>query len=88
MGNSIRRSHGVPKVLNLDTGKITAQYHMILDNWFQTVDSTVMYQPDFDHDDWYPTFGYTKWQYIPNNPPELQDTPILAVEGSLRGNWL
>ena len=83
MGNSVRHGHGVPKVLNLDTGKITAQYHVILDDWFQTVDSTVMNQPNFDHKDWYRTFGYTEWQYIPDDPPELQDTRMPELEGAI-----
>ena len=53
------------RLLILDTGKITAQYHVVADDSFQTVDATKTPGIDFDHDDWYKTFGLTPWQYIP-----------------------
>ena len=34
VGSSAPHGHGVPLVLSLDTGKVTAQYHMVFDNWF------------------------------------------------------
>lgn len=34
VGNSVKHGHAVPLVLSLDTGKITAQYHVIFDDWF------------------------------------------------------
>ena len=57
VGQSSKQGHGVPLVLNLDTGKITAQYHVVVDDWFQTNDAASSNSIDFDHDDWYKTFG-------------------------------
>ena len=81
-------SHGqsVPLVLNLATGKITAQYHVIFDDWFQTVDSSAGAKVDFDHDDWYKTFGLTPSQYIPDEDnfdpsPPVPSQPTTESEG-------
>ena len=82
MGASNDHSSSIPLVLSLDTGKITPQYHVMFDNWFQTVSATDAAQPNFDHDDWYNTFGSTDLQYIPdgaalNGPSEgAQDTTL------------
>ena len=54
------------RVLNLDTGKITTQYHVIFDDWFQRVNATPEQLLDFDSTEWYNTFGATEWQYIPD----------------------
>ena len=64
VGNSIKHGHSIPLVLCLETGKITAQYHVVFDDWFQTVESTGESKVNFDHDDWYRTFGLTEWQYV------------------------
>ena len=55
----------MPLVLNLDTGKVTSQCHVVVDNWFQTVDASVQSQINFDHDDWHRTFGLTEHQCVP-----------------------
>ena len=64
----------MPTVLNLSTGKISTQYHVVIDDWFKTVQSDMAEKIDFDSDDWYQTFGLTEWQYIPDDndspPPE------------------
>ena len=64
VGQSLKQGHAVPLVLNLDTGAITAQYHVVFDDHFQTVDSTTADAIDFDQEDWRETFGLTEWQYI------------------------
>ena len=73
-------------MLNLDTGKITAQYHVIVNDWFQTVKTTSEDSIDFDHDDWYKSFGLTPWQYIPDdvNEPVQDETPVGDSEGATR----
>ena len=43
VGNSKTHSHSIPLVLSLDTGKITAQYHVVFD-WFHTVDEPPNHQ--------------------------------------------
>ena len=77
VGQQMKHGHSVPLILNLSSGKVTSQYHVIFDDWFQTVDSA---SPpiNFDHDHWYHTFGLTEWQYIPHDDPdELHDLPPL-----------
>ena len=37
VGNSLKHGHHVPLILNLETGAITGQYHVVLDDWFHTV---------------------------------------------------
>ena len=64
VGNSVKHGHAVPLVLDLHTGKITAQYHVVFDDEFQTVESTDAKQVDFDNDDWYQTFGLHPSQYV------------------------
>lgn len=75
LGVGTSGSHSVPLVLNLDTGKITTQYHVVFDDWFQTVQSDVHSQIDFDHDDWYRTFGLTDSQYIPDEDAVDESSP-------------
>ena len=73
-------------VLSLDIGKITAQYHVIFNNWFQTIDSNGQPTVDFNHPDWYKTFGLHPWQYIPDDHDDapLDSAPIASVEGAQR----
>jgi hypothetical protein len=62
-------------ILSLDTGKITAQYHVVFDDWFNTVSSTDESQINFEHDNWYRTFGLTEYQYVveEDTPTDLPD---------------
>ena len=60
VGSSTKEGHGIPVVLNLNTEKITTQYHVIIDDWFKTVHSDTNTSIDFDSDDWYRTFGLTE----------------------------
>ena len=63
------------RVLSLDTGKITTQYHVVFDDWFQTVDTKDEDLPNFEHDEWYRTFGTTEWQYVPDDPSYKPESP-------------
>ena len=65
VGVSPIHAAGAARVLDLDTGKITTQHHVIFDNWFQTVGSSDVELPDFDAPEWYETFGASEWQYVP-----------------------
>ena len=76
VGNSTKQGHSVPLVLSLETGAITSQYHVVFDDWFQTVEAGAESPVNFDHDDWYRTFGLTPQQYIPN---EVTDVPQADV---------
>ena len=61
----------MPVVLNLDTGKITTQYHVIIDDWFKTVHVSASTSIDFNSDNWYRTFGLTEWQYTPDDDDRI-----------------
>ena len=37
--------------------KSSPMRHVVIDDWFHTVDATVHASINFDHDDWYRTFG-------------------------------
>ena len=67
-------------VLSLETGAITSQYHVVVDNWFKTVDAGVHSKINFDDDDWYRTFGLTESQYVPDDSDEPQSDPVLVVD--------
>src|SRR5210317_633775 len=82
MGNSLKHGHGVPSILNLSTGKITSQYHVIFDNWFQTVLATNNPPINFDDDAWYKTFGATKWQCVPDHDLPDNSDPVSSREGA------
>ena len=47
----------------------------MFDDEFQTVSSTDDSQIDFDHDDWYQTFGLHPSQYVPD---DVHDEPVPA----------
>jgi len=73
-------SHSIPLVLSLDTGKITHQYHVVFDDWFNTVSSTNAAQIDFDQPDWYQTFGLTESQYMRDEDEPLDLDPPTSIE--------
>ena len=79
VGNSSTQGEGVPLVLCLETGSITSQYHVVFDDFFQTVEATANPQVNFEHDDWYKTFGLTEWQYVANED-EPQAVPSQTVD--------
>ena len=52
LGISKEHASCVPLILNTDTGFITAQYHVVCDDWFNTVSSRVEDLPDFNSVEW------------------------------------
>ena len=90
VGVSPKHTSVAARVLNLDTGKITTQFHVMFDDWFQTVSAQPADLPDFDTDEWYKTFGATEWQYIPDDgdppgpePQDVHQTPTPHEEQQL-----
>ena len=77
VGQSQDHSHAIPLVLNLDTGKITGQYHTVFDDWFQTVGTSDTHQINFDDDNWYRMFGMTEWQYVPDDDVVQHQVPLI-----------
>ena len=94
VGQSRDHHRSIPLVLSLDSGNISPQYHVVFDDWFSTVSTDLPETIDFDHDDWYRTFGLSHFQYIPDDtvdppivdshdtlppaPPELLDTDLVG----------
>ena len=50
-------------VLNVATGYITPQFHVVFDDWFTTVTSTADTLPDFNSPEWSQIFGDSHYQY-------------------------
>jgi hypothetical protein len=57
MGNSPKHSSTVPLVLNPETGAITAQFHVVFDDWFATVAASESDLPDLQSEEWTRMFG-------------------------------
>ena len=64
MGLSPDHARTFPLVLNLDISTITPQFHVVFDDWFTTVASSVDDLPDFNSSAWSKMFGYSVYQFI------------------------
>ena len=76
MGMSPKHSTTVPLVLNPTTGYITAQFHVVFDDWFTTVSANDDHLPDFNSPTWAKLFGESAFQY----PMDEQDHEELESE--------
>ena len=63
LGLSHHHAATVPSVLNLQTHRITAQYHCVFDDWFSTVDLDPDEVPDFNSDQWISLFERSTYRY-------------------------
>jgi hypothetical protein len=63
VGLSKKHATSVPLVLNPITGSITAQFHVVFDDWFATIASSVEHLPNFNSDEWIHMFGASTFQY-------------------------
>ena len=86
MGLSSKHASTVPIVLNPSTGYITAQFHVVFDDWFSTIASTIATLPDFNSPAWATLFGESSFQYPFDDEDEdnslLVDSPT-AVDTSI-----
>ena len=64
MGVSPNHAASVPLALSPSTGSITAQFHVVFDDWFATVASDGSTTPDFSSDEWNKMFGSSSFQYV------------------------
>lgn len=64
LGRSSSHASNVPLVLNFATGSITPQFHVVFDDWFATVNTSVDELPDFSSKEWTHLFGDTEFQYV------------------------
>jgi hypothetical protein len=63
MGNSTKHASTMPLVLNPETGAITAQFHVMFNDWFATVTSMENELPDLNLDEWKHMFGESTYQH-------------------------
>jgi hypothetical protein len=64
VGLSKKHATSVPLVLNPITDTITTtQFHVVFDNWFATIASSVDFLPDLNSDKWLCMFGDSTFQY-------------------------
>ena len=70
MGFSPKHSITVPLVLNPDTGYITAQFHVVFDDWFATVHASTDELPNFNAKCWKRMFRDSTYQYILDDEDE------------------
>ena len=63
MGFSKKHASTVPLVLNPNTGYITPQFHIVFDDWFATVATSIDNLPDFNSPEWSTMFGESIYQY-------------------------
>jgi hypothetical protein len=64
LGRADKYASSVPLILNLQTGSITPQFHVVTDDWFATVSSTPAELPDFNSPEWINMFGDSSLQYV------------------------
>jgi hypothetical protein len=64
MGPSPKHASTVPLVLNIKTGSITPQFHVVFDDWYATVATSDSDLPNLYSDEWYKLFGDSTFQYV------------------------
>ena len=84
VGVSATHASSVPLVLNISTGSITPQFHIVFDDWFATVPSSGVDTPDFSSPAWNKMFGESRYQYILDD--ESDDDTNTDVHDTLLSN--
>jgi hypothetical protein len=64
LGFSDKHASSVPLVLNPQTGYITAQFHIVFDDWFASVSASADNLPNFNDECWQQIFQDSTYQYI------------------------
>ncbi|KAL7562850.1 hypothetical protein ACA910_002467 [Epithemia clementina (nom. ined.)] len=72
VGLSPTHATNVPLVLNLQTGAITPQFHVVFDDWFATVTASVDDLPDFQSPEWANMIGDSTFMY----PEDVDDNDL------------
>ena len=72
MGFSPKHAITVPLVLNPQTGYITAQFHVVFDDWFATVTADPDALPNFAAESWKRMFKDSTYQYILDDEDEAR----------------
>ena len=72
MGFSPDHATSAPLVLNLETGAITSQFHVVFDDWFATIATQEEDLPDFNEDEWSRMFGTSTYHEDPGDDEESE----------------
>lgn len=87
VGMSEKHASSVPLCLNLDTGAITVQFHVVFDDNFATVASSLDALPDFDSPAWHELFGTSVYQYVfdeTDDSEEHNDMPVSPASPAIQ----
>lgn len=85
IGLSPKHASTVPLVLNVDSGYITPQFHVVFDDWFSTIATSIAQLPDFNSPSWSTLFGESSYQY-PFDDDEATDLLIVDADASDTAN--
>lgn len=80
LGTTERFASSVPLVLNPTTGAITTPYHVVMDDWFATVTTSVDNLPNFESTEWTKLFGDSSFQYPSDDEDEHFEDPVSDYE--------
>ena len=88
VGVSDSHASSVPLVLNISTGAITPQFHVVFDDWFATVTSEGDNIPDFSSNEWKKMFGESRFQYVQDEDLESndQETNVSDLKATIKSN--
>jgi hypothetical protein len=79
MGMSPKHAVNVPLVLNIKTGAITPQFHVVFDDWFATIASDGTDCPDFTDDMWSKLFGDATYSIDGDDDDDILDDVTTTV---------
>jgi hypothetical protein len=83
LGWSPKHASTVPLVLNMTTGHISPQFHVLYDDWFTTVGTDAQGDPEpIDDEKWTELLGEERFQvaFDGNEPVELEDEWLSELE--------
>ncbi len=86
LGLSKRHASNVPVVLNLETNRISAQFHVVVDDWFATVSNVVGEDDSVDPKTWADIFASARFQvfFDEDDPIDLDDEWLSQDELQVR----
>ena len=94
MGLSPFHASTVPLVYTPATGSITAQFHVVFDDWFSTIATSIDNLPDFNSPAWSNLFGDSTYEYIfeeedlgSEPPPDSKDFHDILQQDRIRSSF-
>ena len=95
MGLSPFHASTVPLVFNPATGSITAQFHVVFDDWFTTIATKIEDLPDLNSPTWAELFGDSTYEYVfdeddyspDQSPPDSQDLHDVLRQDEVRSHF-